>query len=80
MSANTKLVKNGRGDSSIVTFRVPTNRVNKLQSKMTRKPIVGINSTHQFARKLFLDFIEGKVVYLNSTDFSEDPSMGLPRP
>lgn len=68
-------VENGSGETSIVTFRVPTAKVQALESRMGKRPIVGIGSTHQYARKLFIDFVDNKVVYLNQTDAIEDPAL-----
>jgi hypothetical protein len=75
MPATNRAVENGSGESSIVTFRVPTTEVKELEKRMQKRPVVGIRSVHQYSRKLFLDFIHGKVVYLNPTDMSEDPAM-----
>jgi hypothetical protein len=62
------------GETAVVAFRVPKTAVTAFEKRMNKRPVVGIRSIHQYARKLFLDFTDNKCVYLNPVDAAEDPA------
>lgn len=64
-----------KDDSVVVTFRANKESVNKAVRTLAKSPIVGVRSHHQFARKLFMDFTMGKLVYLNESDRATDPAL-----
>ena len=64
-----------KDDSVVVTFRANKKSVNKAVRTLTEEPIVGVRSHHQLARKLFMDFTLGKLVYLNDSDRATDPAL-----
>ena len=63
--------------SCVVTFRVTEDVVKNLAEKLAKRPIVGIRSTNQYARKLLLDFVHGDLLYLNGAISRSDPSLQL---
>lgn len=62
-----------REQTDIVIFRLPLSECTKLDTQ--KSPVVGIRSRNQFARKLILDFLENKLVYLNQSHRLANPSL-----
>jgi len=63
-------------DTEIVAFRIPRSQVALLEDRMAKNRVVNIRSHHQFARKVILDFLGNRCLYLNATDQSNDPALG----
>lgn len=63
--------------TDIIVFRVPRTKRQAIDAIVAspEKRIIGIRSCHHFARKLMLDFIDGKLVYLNQRDKQGNPSL-----
>jgi len=57
----------------VVAFRIPDNLASNLETKAVEPKIIGIRSGNQFARKLVIDFLAGRLVYLNPADRKRDP-------
>lgn len=63
------------GDSEIVAFRIPKSQVALLEDRMAESRPVNIRSHHQYARKVILDFLGNRCLYLNPNDQSNDPAL-----
>lgn len=60
----------------IVSFRLRKTEAKLLQQDLKGKPIAGVKSLKQFARKLVIDFAKGRLVYSNPTDRQIDSDAG----
>jgi hypothetical protein len=67
-------VSDNPDETTVVAFRVSKKAMAAFEKRMNKRPVVGIRSIHQYARKLFLDFTNNKCVYLNPVDAAEDPA------
>lgn len=61
----------------VLAFRITDSHASKLEREMSAVQVVGVRSTHQLARKLVMDFLEGRLVYSNPVDRNRDPAMNL---
>lgn len=50
--------------STIVTFRIPKQCVTTLKKTAQRKKFIGVYSFHQLSRKVVMDYLSGKLIYL----------------
>jgi hypothetical protein len=57
----------------IVSFRLRTSEAELLRKDLNQRPIAGVKSVKQFARKLTIDYARGRTVYVNDVDRSIDP-------
>lgn len=55
-----------QNSESIVTFRVTNARQQSLTAYAVTTKVVDVRSPHQMSRKIVLDFLDGKLVYLDS--------------
>jgi hypothetical protein len=62
----------------VYIFRLPKSKDDSLVDVFTRRRIVGVTSKHQFARKLVMDYLSGRLVYLKSSDANDNPLISLP--
>lgn len=62
-----------QNSDEIVTFRVTKARHSKMVEYKDSVRIVGVRSHHQLARKLVLDFLDGRLVYLKDSHKYESP-------
>lgn len=68
---------NDRLKERVVAFRIPTTKGNKLDDRAGEMQVVNVSSGNKLARKVVLDFLDGKLVYLNAQDKSSDPALTL---
>jgi hypothetical protein len=61
---------------TIISFRLDKTMADKLSRKFDGwPPIMDIRSTNHFSRKILLDFLNGRLVYLNPKDAKQNPNM-----
>jgi hypothetical protein len=59
----------------VIAFRIKEPKAEVLDNQATSSRIVNVRSGNQLARKVILDFIAGKLVYLNPGDRHRDPTL-----
>lgn len=57
----------------VVAFRLAKTRVKKLRDDVAAHKIVGVGSAHQLCRKVVVDFLDGKLIYLDQRDRYSNP-------
>lgn len=70
---------NGRLKERVVAFRIPTGKGERLDAMADEMQVVNVSSGNKLARKVVLDFLGGRLVYLNSNDRQNDPVLALSR-
>jgi len=60
---------------TVMSFRVPSAAKGWLDKDLGGNPIVNVPSANRFCRKIVLDFISGKLVYVNQADRALDPDV-----
>ena len=61
---------------TIISFRLDNIMAEKLSQKFNDwPPIMDIKSKNHFSRKILIDFLKGRLVYLNPQDVRENPNM-----
>jgi hypothetical protein len=58
----------------IVAFRITKARTAALRDRVATLRVVGVGSHHQLCRKLAIDFLDGKLVYLSDSSRFENPT------
>lgn len=58
--------------STVVAFRVTPDEETRMSQFIHGRTILGVNSPHQFARKVVEDFLGGRLVYLRQEDLRMD--------
>lgn len=53
---------------TVVSFRITTKQQKTLDAVQDRDPAVGVNSRNQYARKILVDFLAGKLAYKDPKD------------
>jgi len=61
--------------SQLIIFRVRSNSGAKLAKTMQERKIVGIKSVNQYARKILIDFLEGRLKYENPEHADLNPDL-----
>jgi len=61
--------------SEPIAFRLNTDEDRLLSEKFGEQPVIGIDSLDKYARKLVVDVLRGKAVYLNPDDRFANPSL-----
>ena len=69
--------KSSSNKDRVVAFRITDAHADRLAREMAANHVVGVRSSHQLARKVVMDFLEGRLRYANSVDRSRDPAMTL---
>ncbi len=59
--------------TNIVSFRLRDTEAQRLEQDLKDRPVVGIKSLKQFARKLTIDYAYDRLVYVRSVDRRLDP-------
>jgi hypothetical protein len=59
--------------TGVYIFRLPTSRVAELDAQFKKQPIVGITSENLFARKIIIDYLLGRLVYLDPRSRGDNP-------
>jgi hypothetical protein len=49
----------------IIAFRIPSKLNSELERKLDERRVVGVHSPHQLARMILIDYLKGKMIYLN---------------
>ncbi len=65
-----KLRENKTG---VYIFRLPTSDDVTLGNQFKNRKIVGITSKNLYARKLILDYLSGKLVYIDTASREDNP-------
>ena len=60
--------------TTVIAFRVPTKDAAALDTKASSDRIVDVRSGNQFARKLVLDFLKGRLIYPNARHRYANPN------
>lgn len=63
------------GPTTVVAFRLPEKSASALHDRAVRDRIMNIRSGNQLARKLVLDFLAGKLMYVSPVDKRRDPML-----
>jgi hypothetical protein len=63
----------------VIAFRIPSESGLRLDEEARSMQVVNINSGNMLARKLVLDYLQGKVIYLNEKDRNTDPAIFIGR-
>jgi hypothetical protein len=66
--------------TGVFIFRLPTSQSDKLKKQFEERPIVGITSENLFARKIILDYLSGRLIYLNPELRKDNPLLSQPAP
>ncbi len=61
----------------VVAFRLTEAHAERLASEMSAAHVLGVRSSHQLARKVVMDFLEGRLKYANVADKQRDPSRSI---
>jgi len=62
---------------TVVSFRITAKQQKTLDAVQDRDPAVGVKSRNQYARKVLVDFLAGKLAYKNLKDkLGDADSMG----
>jgi hypothetical protein len=61
--------------TTVIAFRIPTKAAEVLHAKAESNCIVNVRSGNQFARKIVLDFLSGKLIYVRPKDKFHDPAL-----
>jgi hypothetical protein len=61
--------------TEVVAFRVKSTEATALDKHSKKSKIVNVRSGHQLARKIVLDFLKGRLVYVNREDMLVDPKL-----
>lgn len=67
------MVKEKQIKERVVAFRLPETLAIELDKQAQSSMVVGIRSGNQFARKLVIDFLAGRLHYLSKGDRTHDP-------
>lgn len=59
--------------TGVYIFRLPTSRSEQLDAQFKKLPIVGIDSVNLFARKIVIDYLLGRLVYLDPRSREDNP-------
>jgi hypothetical protein len=59
----------------VIAFRINTDKGTALDAWHTEHKIINIHSSNTLARKILLDFIDGRLTYKNHEDALIDPSL-----
>jgi hypothetical protein len=65
--------KDRENKTGVLIFRLPTSDDNKLGTKLSKNPIIGIKSKNLFARKIILDYLHGRLIYLDPAAATDNP-------
>lgn len=60
---------------SVIAFRVPPGKHADLSDALDKSSIPGVDSANKMARKVLLDFLGGKLVYLRREDINRPPAV-----
>jgi hypothetical protein len=63
--------------SAIFAFRLTEKDAKALEDRMQLAPVIDIASKEQFARKVVLDFLHNRLIYLNPHDQKINPELEL---
>jgi hypothetical protein len=61
--------------TAIVSFRLRKTEADALMRDLRERPIAMVKSVKQFARKLTVDYVHGRLVYVVSADRQVDPDV-----
>jgi hypothetical protein len=59
-----------------IAFRLDAGNDSLLATQFKETPVIGIDSVDKFARKLVIDVMRGRAVYLNPDDKFANPQLG----
>jgi hypothetical protein len=59
----------------IVAFRIPKEEADAVKERLKSQPITGVNSVHQFFRKVGRDCVAGRLGYKNAEDALVDTEL-----
>jgi len=58
--------------TKVVSFRVSDERHKTIADSLEKSPVIGCNSVSDFARKLFADYLAGRLSYRNKKHLEAD--------
>jgi hypothetical protein len=70
-----KIIPDGQGLAAQVIFRVTYADRSLLSDQVDELRIIGVRTPNQLARKVVLDFLRGKLVYLHESDKHQRPEV-----
>lgn len=73
MSRRNKSKTTNKGN--IVCFRINDDHSASLSRQLMSAPVVGLRTSNQLARKLVVDYLEGRLSYNNVNDRYVDPDV-----
>lgn len=66
--------------TGVYIFRLPTSSDTNLIKDFESKPIVGITSVNLFARKIIMDYLSGRLAYLDPNSKLDNPLLKREEP
>ena len=66
--------------TGVYIFRLPTSADVDLIKDFESKPIVGITSVNLFARKIIMDYLSGRLAYLDPSSKLDNPLLKRSEP
>lgn len=61
--------------TTVIAFRVAAKDATTLDDRAETNRIVNVRSGNQLARKIVLDFLKGRLIYVSRTDQFRDPAL-----
>jgi hypothetical protein len=61
--------------TTVIAFRVAAKDAMALDDRAEANRIVNVRSGNQFARKIVLDFLKGRLIYVSRVDQLRDPML-----
>lgn len=61
--------------TTVIAFRVPETAAEALGHRAERNRVVNVRSGNQLARKIVLDFLKGRLIYVDQNDQRRDPML-----
>jgi hypothetical protein len=61
----------------VVAFRIPAIHGVRLEKRAEDIRVVNVTSGNMLARKVIMDFLDGKLIYTNAHDHQLDPVVAL---
>ncbi len=62
-------------ETTVIAFRVAAKDAATLDARSEADRIVNVRSGNQMARKIVLDFLKGRLIYVNPNDRHRDPAL-----
>ena len=68
-----KVIPKGEGLDAQVIFRITNADLSVLDDQVNTLRIIGVRSPNQLARKILVDYLRGRLVYVHESDRHQRP-------